>query len=217
MKKYNCVIFDLDGTLADTYQGIQHSYEFAAKKMNLTAPTEKLVNEAIGAPLTEVFKEKFGLDEDNAMEAVKYYRKWYEDRGIYEVKLYPQMKEVCKELKENNIKIGVATLKKQDFAERILKNLGLIQYIDMVVGMDEKDVLKKSDMIKKTLDLLRQNPETTVLVGDSIYDAVGALEAEVDFIAVIYGFGFHKLEEVQVYKHVVAIRHPMELVNLLRK
>lgn len=215
MGKYKCILFDLDGTLVNTFPGILHSYEYVASKMDLPAPTEKIVNEAIGAPLAEVFREKFRLDEEQVTKAMEHYRERYAESGIYEVENYPEMTEVLKQLKENGLFVGVATLKKEEFAKEMLGNLGMSEYLDVIVGMDGKDKLTKAGMIQKALSLLQQKSSETVLIGDSFYDAVGAEEAGVDFIGVTYGFGFKTEEDVKQYKNVGNISLPMELLGVI--
>lgn len=215
MKQYQCVLFDLDGTLANTYQGIFNCYQYAAKQMGLELPTEKLVHEAIGAPLTNVFREKFGLDQEKVEEATKWNRIRYAEKGIYEVNSYPKMEEVLKQLKEKGIWLGVATLKKEEFAKEILSMLGLDKYLDVIVGMDAKDKRTKAEMIKRALSMGGQSIDNAVLVGDSFYDALGADEANIDFIGVTYGFGFQNVEDISKYKYVACIDYTEELLNFI--
>ena len=215
MKKYECVLFDLDGTLANTYQGIFNSYKYAAEQMNLPLPTDKLVNEAIGAKLTEVFRDKFGLDDNKVDEATAHYRKRYADKGIYEAFPYPQMEDTLRKLKERGVKIGVATLKKDEFAKHMLEHLNLSHYFDVIVGMDTNDKLTKAGIIQKVVSILGQKAERTVMVGDSFYDALGAEEAGVDFIGVTYGFGFKNAQDVRQYKAIATANMPIEICDII--
>ncbi len=212
MKHYSCILFDLDGTLADTFSGILHSYEFAAEKLGLPVPTEKIVNEVIGAPLAEVFREHFNMDEERVREAIFYYRKEYAKEGILRAKAYAGMEETLRNLKESQKCIGVTTLKNEEFAKQMLKNMNLDCYMDVIIGMDGKDKLTKAMLITKAISQLNQKKESTVLVGDSCYDAVGAKEAGIDFIGVTYGFGFKTKEDIAEYENVGAIKHPIEIL-----
>lgn len=212
--KYKCIIFDLDGTIANTFPGILHSYEFAAQKMGLPIPNEKIVNEAIGAPLAEVFRERFGLDDEAVNEATWYYRENYAKKGILEAEGYPEMEELLSALKTMEKDIGVATLKNEEFAKKMLANMGLSQYINYVAGMDGKDKLTKAMLVERARKKLGRKKEETVLVGDSFYDALGAKEAGVDFIGVTYGFGFKKADDVNSYENVGVIQTPLELLKV---
>lgn len=215
MKKYKCVIFDLDGTLVNTFPGIFNSYQYASGKMGLPSPTEKIVGEAIGAPLKEVFIDRYGLSEEDANEAMKHYRQYYAEHGVLEATHYDGMEDTLKFLKNAGYLLGVATLKKETFAKTILDILGLSQYMDVIVGMDDGDHLTKAEMIKKVLDLLNQEKSKAVLVGDSSYDAIGAKEAGVDFVAVTYGFGFNEIQDVSAYSNVGSVSFPLDLMNIL--
>lgn len=213
--KYKCIIFDLDGTLANTFPGILHSYEFAAEKMGLPIPDEKVVNEAIGAPLAEVFQERFGLNDEKKDEAIRYYRENYAQKGVFEAEGYPEMDKVLHALKTEGKVVGVATLKNEQFAKKMLANMGLSQYIDCIAGMDGKDKLTKAMLIERVLKTLNQQKENAVLVGDSSYDALGAKDAGVDFIGVTYGFGFHKSEDINAYSSIGVIKSPIELLIMV--
>lgn len=215
MKKYVCIIFDLDGTLANTFPGIFNSYKYACEKMDLTLPCETVVGEAIGAPLLEVFEKRFLLGHDKAVLAIDCYREYYAAKGIYEVKAYDNMHKTLKELKMSGYKLAVATLKKESFAVEILKILGLYEYFDVIVGMNDGDSLTKSQMLEKVLHSLSCDKHASLLVGDSSYDATGAVEAEIDFVGVTYGFGFTNKEDVQRYKNVAIIDNPIELIEFL--
>lgn len=215
MSKYKCFLFDLDGTLADTFPGIFHSYQYAAKRIGISLPTEEDVGEVIGAPLAEVFRKKFKLSDHMVQNALYHYRDYYAINGLCEVKQYNGMSKMLEILKKKGYLLGVTTLKKENFAKEILKNLGIAEYFDVIIGMDDKDTLQKSQMLKRAMRVLGVSNMETVLVGDSFYDAVGAKEINIDFIATTYGFGFKTLEDVSSYAHVGVIHMPMELLNYI--
>lgn len=215
MKQFKCILFDLDGTLANTFPGILHSYQYAAKQINIPLPTEKIVGEAIGAPLAEVFRKRFALSEDVVEKALYHYRKYYAESGIHEVEHYDGMSDTLFELKRRGYVLGVTTLKKESFAKEILSELGVAQYFDIIIGMDNKDVLTKAGMIEKAMKELSVSNEETCLVGDSSYDAIGAQEAKVSFIAVTYGFGF-KMGNCDIGYETVSVAHePKQLLDII--
>lgn len=215
MKKYDCILFDLDGTLANTYEGIFNSYKYTAEQMNLVLPTDKLVNEAIGAPLTTVFKEKFDLSGKDVDTATMLYRARYAEKGIYEAKVYPQMEELLFKLKQLGFKLGVATLKKEAFAVRMLEKLELEKYFDVIVGMDDNDTLDKKKIVLQAITYLDKQVDTTILIGDSIFDYVGATEANVGFIGVTYGFGIKKGDTLEGNNILAIVDEPLEVLNYI--
>lgn len=216
MMKYKCILFDLDGTLVNTFPGILHSYQYAAGKIGIPLLTEEIVGEVIGAPLAEVFRKRFSLSEDMVEEALFHYRKYYAESGLHEIEHYDGMLDTLIALKKRGYLLGVATLKKESFAKEILSKLGLAQYLDVIIGMDDKDSLTKAGMITKAMDMLAVSEVETVLLGDSSYDAIGAEAAGVDFIAATYGFGFAKKEDVVIYNHVGVISIPLELLYYIK-
>lgn len=215
MKEYKCVIFDLDGTLANTYLGIFNSYKYACEKLNIPSPTDTVVGEAIGAPLLEVFEKRFVLDKATAMEGTRYYREYYAENGINEADAYEGTGKTLSALKNSGYLLGVATLKKEEFAVKILENLRLAHYFDIIVGMNEGDSLTKAQMIEKVISSLSCCKENTVLVGDSSYDAIGAKEAGVEFIAVTYGFGFTTDTKFDSYDNIGIVDETLQLLNVL--
>jgi len=187
---YKCILFDMDGTLVDTYEGIFNAYAYALDKMGLEFGGRTFVDQAIGSPLLMVFKEYFSLSNENAQKAVEYYRDYYAEKGIKEAQLYKGMNETLQTLKKNGVLLGVATLKRETFAKEILKALNIATFFDVVYGIDEKDKLSKADLLEKCVATLNVSKKDTILVGDSHFDAQGAQKAGVDFMAVLYGYGF---------------------------
>lgn len=187
---YRCVIFDMDGTLIDSYEGIFHSYEWTMKQLGQAFDGETFVRNAIGAPLPVTFRESCGMDEKEAEQAVAYYRDYYDRAGKLEAVLYEGMEDTLRKLKQAGCFVGVATMKKERFAEEILKRLHVFQYFDAVHGADEEGIFTKADLIRQCLADADVQREKAILVGDTRYDAEGAATAGIDFLAVTYGFGF---------------------------
>ncbi len=215
MKKYKAVIFDMDGTLVNTYRGIFNSYTHAAKQMGLLLPDDALVGAAIGAPLSEVFAKKFGLDEEAVRTAVTHYRSYYATNGFREIEMYEGMDKLLSYLKDNGYKLAVATLKREDFALAIVKDLGISELFDVVYGIDDKDELTKSDIINKCLGTLDIAPQDALYVGDSFYDAVGSAQSGLDFAAVTYGFGFKSEADVKDYSYSCCADKATEIIDWL--
>ena len=193
-KDFDCmkklVLFDFDGTLADTSEGIINSHKYAHKMMGREIPSDEVLYSVIGGPLLQTYMNRFGFNENEAIEAVKYYREFYAKQGINEAKLYPGIKDLLITLKQNGIFAGVATLKAEKFAKIMSENLGVAEYFSVIHGIDANDKSSKSDIIKRCLADTGINCTDALMVGDSIHDYNGAVEAGVDFTGVTYGFGF---------------------------
>lgn len=189
-QKFKLIIFDLDGTLVDTSEGIFDCYNFALKKMGVAEPYD--LNGVIGGPLVKTFKNHFGLEEKQAKLATNIYRKHYAEVGIDKSKLYDGIYECLLSLKNAGYKLAVATLKAEKLAIPLLTNLGIAQFFDIIHGVDSDDKLTKSDLINICLTELKVEKREAILVGDSIHDKNGADLSNIDFLPVTYGFGFDK-------------------------
>jgi len=212
---YSCVLFDMDGTLVDTYQGIYNAYEYALDKMEMEFGGSEFVDRAIGSPLLKVFKEHLSLASKDALKAVEYYRGYYAERGIKEACIYEGMRETLQALKNNNILLGVATLKRETFAKEILKDLNIEEFFDVIYGIDENDTLSKADLLEKCVKTLEVSKENTILVGDSNFDAEGAKKAGIDFMAVLYGYGFKEKNSLQNMGDALVAQDVSEIIEKL--
>lgn len=203
------VIFDFDGTIADTSEGILDSHRFALKAMGREVPCDDELRGFIGGNLLEIYREKFGFSEAEARNAVRIYRERYGEVGIHKSALYPEFSELIKILKSRRHKVGVATLKIENFANMMLNEMKIASYFDVVCGMDEQDHLNKAGLIKKCCLLCEVDESDAILIGDTDNDAKGAEEAGVKFVGVTYGFGFTPNES---YKFDTANR----VIDILR-
>lgn len=188
--KYDLVIFDLDGTLLDTSPGIYNSVRYAERKLGLARIPDGRLREFVGPPPKEMYRKIYGLDDEAALQAAKYHREYGRTKAIYEASVYPGIEDVLKWLKSMNVKLAVSTLKSQKIAETILENFALWNYFDSVAGMDDSESMTKCQTILKAIEETGIPGNRAVMVGDSRYDLDGAEEAGVDFVEVMYGFGF---------------------------
>ena len=191
---YRLVIFDFDGTIADTSEGILDSHKHVLKVMNHVVPGDEDLKKLIGGNLLNIYTDKFGFEPSDARNAVNIYRNRYSTVGLHKAVLYHGVTELLKHLKEKNITIAVATLKAEKFAVTMLEEMHVREYFDYICGMDDMDSLTKVELVQKCMKLSQCPKEQTVLVGDSENDEIGAKNAGVDFIGVTYGFGFNCAE-----------------------
>ena len=210
---YKTVIFDLDGTLLNTSEGVLNSVKYALDKMGLEQLPYDKARRFIGPPLQEGFERVAGLKGDDIDLAVSHYRKNYKENGaIFEAQVYDGIEDVLKHLKNDGRKICVATLKPEDSAKRVLEHFGLAQYFDYIGG-NKEEKSTKAGLIAEGLEATGATPDEAVLIGDSIFDLYGAQEAGIDFIAAAYGFG---PDDGFPEKECVAIcNHPHDFVKYL--
>lgn len=191
MNRYKYILFDLDGTLTDPYEGITKSVQYALNVFGIKAePLEKL-KKFIGPPLKESFMEFYGLDSQQADQAVAKYRERFADVGIFENRLYDGIPEVLSFLKDRGYVLAIASSKPEVFVERILEHFHIRQYFDQVYGsfLDGRRT-KKSEVIRAALEGLQVKDKClAVMVGDRFHDVEGAREAGIPCIGVSFGYG----------------------------
>lgn len=194
MKKYELIVFDLDGTLLDTSLGIFNSVRYAELEMGFQPIPEEDLKKFVGPPPKTMYQEMYDLDEEMAFEAAKKHREYGRSRGVFEACVYPEMKECLDSLKEQGYHLAVATLKQQKIAEMVLDNFGLSSYFDSIIGMDVDESYTKCQTIQLAIERTRTTKHV-LMIGDSKYDYEGAVAAGVDFLGVLYGFGFERFGE----------------------
>ncbi|WP_343209341.1 HAD hydrolase-like protein [Anaerolentibacter hominis] len=190
LKQYKAVIFDLDGTLLRSETGICDSLRYALRKMGVKEPGPEECRRIIGPPLGCSFRELFGMDEEQAARAVEYFNEYYQETGVFEAELYPEVTDLLDRLLENNKMIAVATSKSRPLAEKVFEHFGLSGYLTCAaMNPDHKKDASKADIIRQVLKECRVSPEEAVMIGDSVYDAEGAGASGTEFIGVLYGYG----------------------------
>ncbi len=197
MRKYDYVLFDLDGTLTDPFEGITKSVVHSLKYYGISAKQEDLKC-FIGPPLTESYEKYFGFSKEQAIEAVEHYREHFATVGLFENKAYDGIIPLLSTLKSNGCKLLLATSKPQIFAQRILDRFELSPYFDDICGSElNGERVNKSDVIAFLLNKLNINPNSAIMVGDRFHDIVGAHANSLPCIAVLYGYG--SLDEFQAH------------------
>ena len=187
---FETVLFDLDGTLTDPALGITNSVAYALSKWNISVKNRSELFKFIGPPLLDSFSEYYGFSDEESRLALKYYREYFTDRGMFENRVYNGIPELLSALKSRNKKLIVATSKPEEFAVRILQHFDLDGYFDFIGGasMDETRV-KKADVIQYALDACNiSNKASVVMVGDRHHDIDGAKLCGLPSIGVTYGY-----------------------------
>ncbi|HWY79351.1 MAG TPA: HAD hydrolase-like protein [Candidatus Sulfotelmatobacter sp.] len=187
---YQTICFDLDGTLIDPKFGITKSVQYALSKYGIHEELDKLLP-FIGPPLHKSFEKYYNFNEQQALEAVKYYREYFSTKGIDEAILYNGVPELLKKLKTKNKTLFVVTSKLKIFAEVLLAKHKLKPYFEKVIGANPNNPYgDKGSLIQETLLLLPdKQKQSIIMVGDKEHDIIGANANGIDSIGVLYGFG----------------------------
>lgn len=201
MPHFNTVVFDLDGTLLDTSEGILSSVKYTIDKFHFPKINDNEIRKFIGPPIQDSFANQYGLKGSILQQIASIFRDHYKNVDLLKAKPYKGIYDVLKALLDNNQKPVVATYKRQDYATTIMNHFGFDEFMFAICGADHENKLKKKDIILNAIKLSGESDKNkVVMVGDSDNDAVGASLIGVNFVGVTYGFGFQKYEDVLKYK-----------------
>ena len=189
--KDRIILFDLDGTLTDSAEGILKSVRIVLTHYGIDVPDGDDLHSFIGPPLRDNFR-LYGVPAEECENAVKLYRKRYFSVGKFENRPYPGVKELLSRLRDAGCRMYVATSKPEDLAIEILGHFGLLSYFDRVAGASlDGGRDSKESVIAYLFREIGVTPEDSgaVMVGDTPFDVLGAKRTGLGAIAVSWGYG----------------------------
>lgn len=198
---YQYILFDLDGTITDSREGITKSVQFALAKYGIDEPDLRKLEKFIGPPLRDSFLEFYPeiANEETVEKIVETYRSYYKPTGIYENKVFDGIPELLKTLHQSGRKLAVASSKPEVFVRKIIKYFSLENYFEVIVGsLLDGTRENKKEIVAEALQQLcgdKVDLEHTAMVGDRKFDIEGAKDQKVAAIGV--RFGFSKLGELE--------------------
>lgn len=206
------ILFDLDGTLTDSGEGIINSVAMTLARYGLPVPDRQTLRVFVGPPLHETFQQ-FGIPAEQADEAVEVFRSRYNTVGKFENTPYPGIRTLLQTLKAHNHRLFVATSKPEITAIEVLEHFDLSQYFEIICGATlDRSRIDKSDVITY---LLQQagTVENVIMVGDTAFDVLGAATHGIPTIGVSWGYG--SVEQMQNAGAVAIAHSAEELLRLL--
>ena len=208
----NTVIFDLDGTLSDSAEGIVRSINYALPKLGFDELPKKDLLKYIGPPLNIIIEHLTGIkDEDFLLKAVATFRERYFSIGYKENELYSGINDALNQLTNRGDTLCVATAKRQDIAENVLRYFGIEEFFTQVHGSDL--YRKKVDLLKDMINDSTLNKNRMIMIGDRDSDFLAATEAGIPSLAVRWGYGSE--EELKLATAIVA--KPRDLPEAITK
>ena len=184
------VLFDWDGTVADTRPGIINSVRYAIGQYGIADRPDDELRYFIGPPLYDGFEHVFGVSPELANELTDTYRVYYRDKGIFECNVYDGVGDLLRELHDAGVKTAVVSSKPKEFLDRLVEHFGLAEHLDAVVGpaIDNHNS-NKTVLVNQALKELMLLPSTVAMIGDRHFDMEGAKAAGVNAVGVLYGYG----------------------------
>lgn len=206
------ILFDLDGTLTDSGEGIINCAIMTLEHYGLPVPSREALRVFVGPPLTESFKNH-GVPADKVDEAVEIYRSRYQPIGKFENHPYDGIREMLEELKSQGHTLYVATSKPEKTAVEVMEHFDLAKYFDRICGATfDRSRSSKEAVIAF---LLEQNgrADNMVMVGDTHFDVIGAAAHGIPTIGVAWGYG--DLAQIRQAGAKAIAQTPQELLELL--
>ena len=197
MYKYKAAIFDFDGTIADSGEGVINSVIYALKKYGIAENDREKLRYFIGPPLFDSFRDMYGVSDSDADRLIAYYRERYNVEGYLETRLYDGIQALLQKLRACGVKTAICSSKPEVFVEKISENLGILPYLDHISAVTFRDKnADKTPLLQKALRLCGiEDPRAAVMVGDRYFDTRAAAGLGVTAVGVTYGFGTR--EELQ--------------------
>lgn len=211
MKK--TVLFDLDGTLTDSGEGIINCATLALRHFGLPIPAYEDMRTFVGPPLRDSFI-RFGVPAEQADEAIRVYRSRYIPTGMFENTPYPGIRELLEALRAEGYTLYVATSKPEEMSVTILEKFDLAKYFHRICGASIDSSRSTKDAVIAYLLESSGAKEDMVMVGDTKYDILGAKAHGIPAIGV--GWGYGKVEEMEEAGAVGIAETMDELIGLIR-
>ena len=216
--KYDYYLFDMDGTLVDTGEGIIASLQKTQEEMGLRCLDRKTLRLFLGPPLKESIMKYYGVTYEETEKITQVYRDWYMKVGVEKSVVFDYVKDFMMEIQKSPAKCAIATLKQYQLASNILEEVGLKQYADYIALNLNNDMGDKAEQIVECLQFLGCTDKSrVVMVGDSPNDAEAANRVGIDFIGLEYGEGFKKPGAVDLYPISYLAKNEKDLYDYIVK
>ena len=208
------ILFDLDGTLTDSGEGIINCALFALEHFGLPLPDRETMRVFVGPPLHQSFI-RFGVPEDRADEAVRVYRSRYIPIGKFENEPYPGIRELLEKLTADGHTLYVATSKPETMSVEILEHFDLAKYFTIICGATFDTSRSSKDAVIAYLLEQTGKASDAVMVGDTAFDVIGASAHGIPTIGVSWGYG--KVEDLRAAGAAAIANDMDELYSLLSR
>ena len=210
----NTILFDLDGTLTDSGEGIINCASLALEHFGITVPDRETMRVFVGPPLDKTFRE-FGVPADRTDEAIRVYRSRYIPIGRFENTPYPGIRELLETLRDRGHRLFIATSKPEGMSVEILEHFGLAHFFTDICGATMDGSRSTKEDVIAYLFGKNRGEGKILMVGDTVYDILGAKAHEIPAIGVAWGYG--NVQEMTEAGAIAIAESTDELLALLDK
>jgi len=213
---YRYILFDLDGTLTDSKEGIMNCFKYAIEKLGEPMLSEDRLVTFIGPPLKHSFAS-LGYDDEKVERAISLYRERYVPIGKFENVAAPGAVDLCRKLKDHGYRLALASSKPQELCRDICEAFGFTPYLEHIVGPSPENNWSKADVICKAmrrLGIADSDKSSVLMVGDRMYDVYGARECGIDCVGVSF-FGYAAPGELEEAGAVAVVSSAEELERFI--
>lgn len=208
--KYRNVIFDLDGTLFDSFEGVGASIVYAYEQLGVAVPDEPTLRTFLGPSLYDSFGRVSGFDDATRRRAIELYRAVYNTENYKRTKFYPGMRELVETLKAAGIRVCVATSKPANIVGVLFRHMGIDNLFDAVFAADPSETgSDKQTLVQRAAALA----SPAVMVGDRKFDMQAAAAVGIDAIGVTFGFGSR--EELAAFRTVLLAENAEQIAAFI--
>lgn len=191
-EKYDLILFDVDGTLTDSGEGITKSVQYTLEKYGIIEPNLDNLRKFIGPPLIDSFAKYYGFSKEESVRARNIFNERYQPIGWKENRPYDGIERVLEELQKAGIMMGVATSKPENVANRVLEHFDLKKYFPVICAAPNNGLNgEKPGRIRAAIEeakALGCEAKNVIMVGDTRFDVLGAHECGIPCVGVTWGF-----------------------------
>lgn len=221
--KGQLLIFDFDGTIVESGPGLVRSIRHALSAMGIEEPDDKKLERFIGPPLNIGFRDWYHMSEEQIPHAMKIFRQRYDEKGVYEARVYPGITDCLRAAKERGIPMAIASAKPLYYIEKMVQHFELGSYFEQIVGPGLNDELEnkagqdvKGRMIRQVCTHFPNTPaHACIMIGDKASDIKAGKEQGCQTIGVLYGYGsFEELKQAGPDRMVESVQDLRKLLGL---
>lgn len=220
MRRYDLIVFDLDGTLFDTKLSIINSIKYMIDSQKIRKLTDAEVRAFLGPPLEASMRRFYPENSDEENERlIEVYRDYYINNQLLNTNLYDGMLEVIKTLKKEGYKLALGTYKQIKCVAPLFEHFGIREYFDSLKGTEEGHEYTKVEIIQHAIaECGIKDLRKVCMIGDTEHDFRGAIQCGIDFVGMTYGFGYTGMndDELKYENFLGYCDHAIEILDKIR-